>query len=76
MQAVLNKWGNSMAIRLPSFAIKKLNLSLNSKVDIEVSDDKIILKKSKLDLGALCDKITSENISIDDSFNDIKGKEW
>ena len=76
MEATLNKWGNSLAIRIPNFILKKLNLVENSPMNIDVVGGKIILSKQKNRLETLCSAITEENLNIDDSFEDTKGKEW
>lgn len=76
MEATLSKWGNSLAIRIPNFILKKLNLVENSHMNIDVVAGKIVLSKQKNRLETLCSAITEENLNIDDSFDDTKGNEW
>ncbi|MDA3055774.1 MULTISPECIES: AbrB/MazE/SpoVT family DNA-binding domain-containing protein [unclassified Campylobacter] len=76
MEATLSKWGNSLAIRIPNYILKKLNLVENSPMNIDVVAGKIVLSKQKNRLETLCSAITEENLNIDDSFDDTKGKEW
>lgn len=76
MEARLSKWGNSLAIRIPNYILKKLNLVENSSMNIDVVAGKIVLSKQKNRLETLCSAITKENLNIDDSFDDTKGKEW
>ena len=76
MEATLSKWGNSLAIRIPNFILKKLNLVENSSMNIDVVAGKIVLSKQKNRLETLCSAITKENLNIDDSFDDTKGNEW
>ena len=76
MEATLSKWGNSLAIRIPNYILKKLNLVENSSMNIDVVAGKIVLSKQKNRLETLCSAITEENLNIDDSFDDTKGKEW
>ncbi|MBQ2431483.1 MAG: AbrB/MazE/SpoVT family DNA-binding domain-containing protein [Campylobacter sp.] len=76
MEATLSKWGNSLAIRIPNYILKKLNLVENSSMNIDVVAGKIVLSKQKNRLEALCSAITKENLNIDDSFDDTKGNEW
>ena len=47
VEARLQKWGNSLGIRIPSSLLKTLNLKNNDQVDINYEDDKIIISKSK-----------------------------
>ena len=43
--AVIAKWGNSHALRLPSKMLKVLGLECNDKVYLETSEDRIIITK-------------------------------
>jgi len=44
--AVITKWGNSHALRLPSKMIKALGIECNDKVYLEAYEDKIIIAKA------------------------------
>jgi len=44
--AVITKWGNSHALRLPSKMVKELGIDCNDKVYLETSEDKIIITKT------------------------------
>ena len=44
MEAVIRKWGNSLAIRLPGAIARELNLKNGSQVEIIDEDDKIIIR--------------------------------
>ena len=43
--AVITKWGNSHALRIPSKIINEMGIVCNDKVYIETNDDKIIITK-------------------------------
>ena len=45
-QALITKWGNSHALRIPSKIMKEMCLDNNDKVYLETSDDKIIISKT------------------------------
>lgn len=45
MEAKLQKWGNSLGIRLPSNILKSLNLKINDIINIKEEDEKIIITK-------------------------------
>jgi len=45
-QALITKWGNSHALRIPSKIMKEMCLESNDKVYLETSDDKIIITKT------------------------------
>ena len=74
--AKLNKWGNSLAIRIPAKIVSKLALNESSKLNILTQDDKIIIQK-RLSLKEKCNLINDKNRNIDSTWtNDSVGKEW
>lgn len=76
MQTSIKKWGNSLAVRIPSNISKTLNLKEESIIDINLKDNKIILEK-KQDLVSLCQNIDESNLNIDSQWGDnAVGKEW
>ena len=44
--AVITKWGNSHALRIPSKLVKEMGINCNDKVYLETSEDKIIITKA------------------------------
>jgi len=44
--AVITKWGNSHALRLPSKMVKELGIDCNDKVYLEADEDRIIISKA------------------------------
>ena len=44
--AIITKWGNSHALRIPSKIIKEMALDCNDKVYLETSEDKLIISKT------------------------------
>jgi len=70
MQGHIQKWGNSLGLRIPLQLAKRLNLHQGSAVIIEVEGDRIIIQSSKYNLDAMLGQITSENqhhLSFDSS---------
>ena len=62
MEAYLQKWGNSLGLRIPMNLLKQLDLKDGSKVDISLcGEDLIIHPKKKYTLSGLLAQITSEN---------------
>ncbi|MBI1275178.1 AbrB/MazE/SpoVT family DNA-binding domain-containing protein [bacterium] len=47
MQAELNKWGNSLAIRIPSQMAKELGISQGSLADITLDNGRIVVTPAK-----------------------------
>ena len=44
--AVITKWGNSHALRIPLKIIKKMGIDCNDKVYLETSEDRLIVTRA------------------------------
>ena len=44
--SVVTKWGNSLAVRIPSKIIKELGIENNEKIYLETENDKLIIAKA------------------------------
>ncbi len=78
MEAVIKKWGNSPALRLPVSALKDASLVLEQRVTIKVARGRIIIEPSKevaYDLNELLAGITNQNTHDEVSFGRPVGKE-
>ena len=78
MEAVIRKWGNSPALRLPVSALKEAKLSLQQKVNIVVTRGRIVIEPSEkieYDLNELLDGVTSRNVHAEVTFGKPVGKE-
>ncbi len=78
MQAVIRKWGNSPAVRLPSAVLKEAGYQLEQKVELTVSRGRIIIQPSskvQYDLDALVSGIHAENLHGEADFGSPVGKE-
>ena len=65
MDTKIQKWGNSLALRIPKIYAKNTNIEQDTFVDISVEDGKLIItpKNEPLDLlDTLLAQITEENI--------------
>ena len=47
MESQINKWGNSAAIRIPSTFMSDLGLSINSAINIELSEGRIVIEPKR-----------------------------
>jgi antitoxin MazE len=45
MEAVIVKWGNSNALRIPAEIIRRLGLNVNDRVYLNVENDKLTVAK-------------------------------
>lgn len=78
MEAVIRKWGNSPALRLPALALKEAAFSLEQKVTIVVSRGRIVIEPSEhveYNLEDLLAGITPQNVHAEVSFGKPMGKE-
>lgn len=74
----IQKWGNSLGIRLPSVFTKELELKENSAVEIKVADKKIVIEPVEIvqvDLNDLLSKVSEENIHKEILIDGPEGKE-
>ena len=62
MQTVVQKWGNSLGIRIPSLYVKEFDLKNGSSVEILEEEGKIVIVPQKLRLENLLSKATKDNM--------------
>ena len=75
MQATIQKWGNSLGVRIPSLIAKELELKSGSSVEIREEDHRIIIQASpKKTLRKILELVTEENIHSE-QFGLSAGKE-
>ena len=77
MEIKIQKWGNSLAIRIPKSYIKDINLEQGSVIDILKEKDRIIIKpkQKKEKLHELLNNINNENIHEEIDTGDRSGNE-
>ncbi|RDU53345.1 hypothetical protein CQA49_06775 [Helicobacter sp. MIT 00-7814] len=76
MQVSLNKWGNSVGLRIPNSILRELNLNSSSSVDVRVENGKIIIEPiGNAKLNVLLGAITNENLHGEISCGVVIGKE-
>jgi antitoxin MazE len=79
MEIRVQKWGNSLAIRIPKVYAAEMNVNLGTLLTISKEDNKLILeptgKKEKLE--ALLSKVTSDNIHDEiETGNGVGNEAW
>ena len=75
MKTVVQKWGNSLGIRIPSLYVKEFALQNGSSVEINKEEGKIVIVPKKITLESLVSKITEENIQESIETGKSVGKE-
>lgn len=75
MKATIQKWGNSLGVRIPSHMAKDLSLESGSSVEILQEQDRIVIQpRNQQNLKDIIDLITEENIHSEE-FGVRTGKE-
>ena len=65
MQAVIRKWGNSAAVRIPAAIMQSIRLQLDQAVDVREESGRIIIEpiqSPEYDLDELLSRITPDNL--------------
>lgn len=78
MEAVIRKWGNSPALRLPTAVLREAGYQLEQKVDLVVSRGRIVIQPSEkveYELDALVAGINDTNVHGEASFGQTVGRE-
>jgi antitoxin MazE len=77
MKATIQKWGNSLAIRIPKNITQDSRVSEGSSIDIIVENGKIVLSpiEKEYSLNELLKNITIDNIHSEISTGDQTGGE-
>jgi antitoxin MazE len=75
----VKKWGNSLAVRIPSHLAQQLNLAENTPVDCAVVDGSLVIRpvteQGPYSLKHLLDRITAENIHGETETGTAVGQE-
>ncbi len=75
MQAVVQKWGNSLGLRIPSLWAKDNNVKSGSKIEVIAEKGKITIVPQKKSLDDMLSMVTEENIHSEISVGYAVGKE-
>lgn len=78
MTTKIQKWGNSLAIRIPKSLAESSQIREGSEIKLSLEHDKIIVTKKdkpKYTLKDLVSKISKSNIHEEISFGSPAGKE-
>ena len=75
MQTVVQKWGNSLGLRIPSLWAKDNNVKNGSKIEVIAEKGKITILPQKKSLDDMLAMVTPENIHSEVSTGNAVGKE-
>lgn len=78
MHAKIQKWGNSLALRIPKSFAEETHLSTGSVVDLAVSNGRLIVRPTpppRYSLDELLQGVTKKNRHAETGTGDAAGKE-
>lgn len=78
METRIQKWGNSLAVRIPKAFAEETALKEGSTVEIVLRNGKLIIappRRSKITLEKLLEKVTSENLHSEVQTGEPVGNE-
>ncbi len=77
MVTTVQRWGNSLAIRIPKAFAEEIQLAEGSDVEISLDGDRIIVApaKRKWKLDELLAQVTPSNKHAEVEWGDRRGKE-
>ena len=80
MQTKVQKWGNSLALRIPKVYAEQMNITANSAVELTIHDDQIIispLAAPVYSLDALLVQVNDDNIHSEmDTGSSVGNEAW
>ena len=73
MKTVVNKWGNSLAVRIPQPLAESLGLHEGSAVELDADAETLVIKKQRLTLSDLL--ATYDERQIETNWGPPRGNE-
>jgi antitoxin MazE len=76
MLTKIQKWGNSLAIRIPSAFAKEIGLYPNTEVELKLENNRlVIIPNKKKQLEKMLKQITPDNVHNEINWGEKVGKE-
>jgi len=78
METTIKKWGNSLALRIPKALAEEAGLYYELSVELSLLDGKLVIapiEPPKLDLEAMLDQITEDNLHSEVNVGSAVGQE-
>jgi len=80
MRTQIQKWGNSLAIRIPKAYAADLGIEQNSAVEVSLEDGSLIIRPADrvaYRLDDLLDSVTRENLHKEEDYGPpVGGEAW
>jgi antitoxin MazE len=78
MTTIVQKWGNSLALRIPSAFAKDIHLHQGSAVEVAIVEGNMVVKpskKQKPSLARLLKGVTAQNLHAEQDYGRKAGRE-
>ena len=78
MQTKIQKWGNSLGLRIPKSFAAQAGVEAGSEVDLSLEDGELIIRPKrvpKYDLSVLLRRVTTENVHTEVQSGQPVGRE-
>jgi antitoxin MazE len=78
MKTLIQKWGNSLALRIPKAFAANLGLAQDSSVELDLEDGNLVVRPSpspKYQLGELLDRVSESNLHTEEDYGRAVGNE-
>ncbi len=78
MQTKIQKWGNSLGLRIPKSFAAQAGVEAGSEVDLSLEDGELIIRPKrvpKYDLSVLLRRVTAENVHTEVQSGQPVGRE-
>ncbi len=77
MKTRVQKWGNSLAVRIPQHFIREAGLEYNAAIEMNVEKGKLVIQRREepATLEALLEKVTPENLHTAFDTGEAAGNE-
>ena len=76
MRVAIRKWGNSLALRLPSALMKDVEFVDGTEVDVRLDGNRLVVTKAaaRLTLEQLLASVTPDNLHAEESTGAPQGR--
>ena len=78
MRTKIQKWGNSLALRIPKSFAEEAEVKAGSRVDLSITDGQLVIRPVRLqifELHALLAGVKEENLHAEMSTGEPTGRE-
>jgi len=78
MQTKIQKWGNSLGLRIPKSFAEQAGVQAGSEVDLSVEDGELIIRPTrapKYDLKSMLRRVTEKNVHKEVESGEPVGRE-